>query len=225
MYHAMNGEETVDSNDNLDACLLVCLSTENCTGVFTRDTDHGCQMNPTSPYQLDFMDSIVTNGGWELKYKQPEKPWIPIAKFSASDGNFEGNNSDEIWSNPGNSPNDEACAIENLAQRCQRHYVHRHLDWLLGLTRVNRIKISLYENGTEAAWAIFEKKPGSDDNWFQPSRVIDSFPWDTELLRSSAEMSLGPQVYNKDIRFSILKSDPQFRVTRNSPHRYWMKNG
>ena len=37
-------------------------------------------------------------------------------------------------------------------------------DWLLGFDTVTQVKISLYEDGIEAAWVIFDKQSGSNDN-------------------------------------------------------------
>ena len=49
----------------------------------------------------------------------------------------------------------------------------------LTLTVLFQVKISVYKDGSEVAWVTFEKNPGDDsDGWFDPSRVIDSYPWD-----------------------------------------------
>ena len=88
---------------------------------------------------------------------------------------------------------------------------------------VTKVKISLYKDGVEAAWVIFDKQPGSNDNWFQPSRIIDSYPWNTELLKSSSDMSMEPQQNNDKTRFYIVESNPDFYLREQSPHRYWMK--
>ena len=88
---------------------------------------------------------------------------------------------------------------------------------------MTKVKVSLYEDGTGAAWVIFDKQPGSNDNWFQPSRIIESYPRDTELLKSSSEMSLDPQENYGETRFYILESNPDFNLKIWSLHAYWMK--
>ena len=109
------------------------------------------------------------------------------------------------------------------AERCNNHYVHKGKDFLMQLEETTKVKVSLYKKDAEAAFVIFEKKSIPNDNWFEPSRVIDSYPWDVELLKSSAEMSLEPQQHNQDTRFYIVKSKPGYPLRRRSPHSYWMK--
>ena len=43
----------------------------------------------------------------------------------------------------------------------------------------------MYKDGTEVAWATFNKNSGIDDVWFDPDRVVDSYPWDATQLRES----------------------------------------
>ena len=88
---------------------------------------------------------------------------------------------------------------------------------------MTKVKVSLYKDGVEVAWVIFDKQPGSNDNWFQPSLLIGSYPWDTKLLKSSSHMSLEPQQYNDNTRFYIVESNPDFYLRPSSPHKYWMK--
>lgn len=52
------------------------------------------------------------------------------------------------------------------------------------------MKISVYKNGTEQAWASFRKSPGLSDLWLDPGRVIDSYPWDkTKLQETTAHFA------------------------------------
>ena len=128
-----------------------------------------------------------------------------------------------IWSDPLTSENTDPCAVRGGHVPCTRHFVHKYKDWILGLDTVTKVKVSLYENGEEAAWAIFRKLPESDDTWFQPSRVIDSFPWDVELIRSEGQMSLQPEAPNDATGFYI-RSDPGYPAPdQDNPIRYWMK--
>ena len=175
-----------------------------------------------SPYEMGFTGEITNENNWRLFYLGSKKPWTPIAKFSSSNGVFEGDYSWDVWTNPSNSMNNDACASKNESISCNRHYVHRHKDWLLGLDSVKKVKVSLYEDGVEAAWVIFDKQPELDDNWFQPSRVVDSYPWNIELLKSSAEMSLEPQEHTNSVRFYMVQPN-SFHLRAWSPHRYWMK--
>ena len=202
-------------------CLVHCLSRADCTSV-SADNLNMCKLHSLSPYDMAFIGQITTENNWRLFSIRTEKSWVPLAKFSSSNGVFEGDYSWEVWTNPSSSMNNDVCASENASVSCNKHYVHRHKDWLLGLESVTKVKVSLYEDGVEAAWVIFDKQPGSDDNWFQPSRVIDSYPWDTELLKSTAEMSLAPQEYTDSMRFYIVKSS-SFHLRAWSPHKYWMK--
>ena len=156
-------------------------------------------------------------------YSFSPNTWTPITKFSATTGQFNGDFSYELWNNPMNSMNNDTCASTNKSIRCNRHFVHKDKDWLLGLDAITKIKVSLYEDGIETAWVIFDKQPGSNDNWFQPSIIIDSYPWDTGKLRSSSDMSLEPQQYNDNTRFYIVESNPDFYLRGSSPHKYWMK--
>ena len=172
-----------------------------------------------------FQGQIIKNHSWRLfaPKPKPEHKWKSIAKFSTHSGTFRGKFSHELWTSSSIEDDFSSCVTITNSESCSFHYIHKGKDWLMGLSEVKQVKVSLYENGTEAAWAIFEKKPGADDNWFQPSRVIDSFPWDTELLRSSAEMSLAPQEYNQGTRFYIVKPKPGYPLKARSPHEYWMQ--
>ena len=44
----------------------------------------------------------------------------------------------------------------------------------------------MYKDGEENAWVTFSKNLGIDDVWFQGSRVLDSYPWNTQELRDNA---------------------------------------
>ena len=88
---------------------------------------------------------------------------------------------------------------------------------------VSKVKVILYEDSIEAAWVIFDKKLGSSDSWFQPLQIMDSYPWNTEMLKSSSEVSLEPQQYNDNTRFYIVESNTNFYLREWSPHRYWME--
>ena len=206
-------------------CLSACKSHSSCQAVSWSATQGICKFHPFSPYSIRFNGNVAVSTNWMLLILElpSETGWRPVAKFSTSSGNFTGKRSYELWTNPYESENDDVSLLTNIRERSSRHYVHKEKDWLMGLHDVTKVKLSLYENSTEAAWAIFEKKPGADDNWFQPSRVIDSFPWDTELLRSSAEMSLAPQEYDRAIQFYVVKSNPGYTLRPFSPHAYWMK--
>ena len=218
-----NGLTIVTESYNMKGkiCLLHCLSRADCRSVSANNLNM-CKLHSVSPYEMGFMGQITNENTWRLFYTETVKLWLPIAKFSSSNGVFMGDYSWEVWTNPSSSMNNDVCASENVSVSCNRHYVHKHKDWLLGLEHVTKVKVSLYEDAVEAAWVIFEKQPGSDDNWFQPSRVIDSYPWDTDLLKSTAEMSLEPQEYTNTVRFYIVKSN-SFHLRAWSPYKYWMK--
>ena len=69
--------------------------------------------------------------------------------------------------------------MKHLITKCERHFVDHDKDTILASDSTTKVKVSLYDDGVEAAWVIFKKQPGSDDHWFQPSRIVDSYPWDT----------------------------------------------
>ena len=49
-----------------------------------------------------------------------------------------------------------------------------------------QIKVSVYKDGVEEAWATFSKNPSVfDDNWFRSIRVLDSYPWNTTELQAN----------------------------------------
>ena len=48
-----------------------------------------------------------------------------------------------------------------------------------------QIKLSVYKDGLEVAWATFNKNSGVDDAWFDPSRIVDSHPWDKAQLQAN----------------------------------------
>ncbi len=48
-----------------------------------------------------------------------------------------------------------------------------------------QIKLSLYKNQTEVAWITFNKSSDSRTDWFNSTNVLDSHPWDPNLLRDS----------------------------------------
>ena len=45
--------------------------------------------------------------------------------------------------------------------------------------------MSLYLNNTEVAWMTFWKTTGSAVDWFDSSNLLEAYPWDINLLRSS----------------------------------------
>ena len=47
------------------------------------------------------------------------------------------------------------------------------------------MKLSVYKDGSEAAWVTFNKPPDSD-HWFDPDFIVESHPWDKTLLQESA---------------------------------------
>ena len=204
-------------------CLKQCSSSDCGSASFSKSQSL-CRIRPTSPWHLSFTGNVTENNDWKTYVRVtgvlPE--WKPFAKFSTSSGTFEGSGSYELW-NSACSGNNDSCVSDDLGVRCEKHYVHCAKDWLLGINSGNKVKISLYDNGNEVAWVTFDKQPGSDDNWFQPSRIVDSHPWDTELLKSSSEMSLEPQAGNNKVRFYILESIPTLTLKTNSGHAYWMK--
>lgn len=204
-------------------CILRCLLQKNCKSISSSNLDSICKLHMVPIFPINFLGDVLSKSNWDLFFTNPEMAWIPIAKFSASNGQFKGDYSYELWNNPTSSLNNDSCASTNESTRCSRHFVHKSKNWLLGLDKITKVKVSLYESGFEAAWVIFDKQPGSNDNWFQPSRVIDSYPWDTKLLKSLSEMSMEPQQYNEATRFYIMESNSDFNLRKLSPHRYWMK--
>ena len=42
----------------------------------------------------------------------------------------------------------------------------------------------MYKDGSEVAWVAFKKNPGVPDDWFHPSRVMDSYLWDKNQLKA-----------------------------------------
>ena len=229
VFHIINGYrlDRVDGSSlgwmtgGENACAFHCLSNQDYRTFFVNKRSLMCRFYSLSPFMIQY--ELVPDPDWSVYYRVNTTSWIHIAKFSSfKEDYFNGHFSYELWSNP-DSKNTQNCAVGNVDLKCHKHYVHRSKDLLLSSNSIKKIKVSLYENGTEAAWTIFEKKSGADDNWFQPSRVVDSFPWDTELLRSSAEMSLAPQEHDSSTRFSILKAKRGYPVRPLSPHKYWMK--
>ena len=208
-------------------CVEECWNRGNCTSVSFSKSQAFCRIHVVSHEDLNFGGSTRNDGDWTTYVKDN---WKVIAKFSSHSDTFQGDYSYELWSNPANSLNDGACISGNvmyLSTKCERHFVDHDkdtlLDLLLGLNSGTKVKISLYGNGTETAWVIFDKQPGSNDSWFQPSRIVDSYPWDTHLLKSSAEMSLEPQTQNDNVRFYIVESNPSLQLKSESAHAYWMK--
>ena len=76
---------------------------------------------------------------------------------------------------------------------------------------------------SKVGWVIFDKQHGSNENWFQPSRIVDSYSWDTDLLKSLTEMSLEPQTQNDEVRFYIVESNPGLQLKSESGQGYCMK--
>ena len=200
------------SAKNMYECLVECLSW-NCKTLWNSKMDSVCKIQPVSFLELNFVGDILSKGGWNLFYSIAPNSWIPIAKYSASMGEFNGDFLYELWNNPVNSMNNNTCSSTNESTRCNRHFIHKNKDWLQGLDTVTKVKVSLYKDGVEVAWVIFDKQPGSNDNWFQPSQIIDSYPRDT-----SSDMSLEPQQYNVNTRFYIVESNPDLYLRPSSPH-------
>ena len=207
------------SQNKFSGCLKNCSRSLDCNSVSWSKSQEICKVHSVSPYDMDFNGNINKSSDWNLYVKNEGVSWKPIAKFSSSNGQFQGDSSFKLWSHFWDSMNNDSCVREKLNVRCNRHYVHKERDWILNLREAKKIKISLYEDGIEAAWVVFDKQPGSSDNWFQPSRVIDSYPWDTKLLKSS-EMSM--ESFRKS-SFYIVKPNPAFYLKYPSPHAYWMK--
>ena len=205
-------------------CIAMCLSGKyNCKSISWRETKRKCKLHSSSPFDFNFTSKLFVKDFWDLVVLQNDNIWQPIAKFSTNKaGTFAGSKADDLWQVFKDSPNGDPCLMTGVHQSCTKHFVHRNKDWILGLKDVTKMKVNLYENSAEAAWAIFEKKPGADDNWFQPSRVIDSYPWDTELLKSSAEIIVNT-IDVMFTSFSILRSDPFTPFGRTSAHQHWMK--
>ena len=195
-----------------------------CRSGSCSDREAKCKLHRVSPWDLSLRGNISTNADWLFFIRDAEyvPEWKPIAKFSSSSGTFEGDLSYELWNTPKMSVNNVSCA-GNVSAGCSRHFVHHAKDWLLGKNSGTKVKISLYEGNVERAWVIFDKQPGSDDNWFHLSRVLDSHPWDAQLLKSSAVMGMEPQEYNDAVRFYILESNPTLHLREQSGHPYWMK--
>ena len=216
----------IDSNQSEQICILECLRDFRCTDASWEQRTGRCKLHSVSLFDMGFNGEIIANTSWKILHLQKqEHSWIPIAKFSTSTGLFNGSDSWELWSNPNISVNADSCASLDGSVPCTRHFVHKYKDWILGLDTVTKVKVSLYDNGEEVAWAIFRKLPVSEDNWFQPSRVIDSSPWDPELLRqtTTTEMSLEPQPGNEGIRFYIVEKHTNREFTQWTAFRYWMK--
>ena len=205
-------------------CMEKCFDKMDCRSGSCSEREAMCKLHMVSPWGLNFTGNISTNSDWLFFTRDAENipEWKPIAKFSSSSGTFEGDLSYEMWNTPKMSVNNVSCA-GNLSAGCSRHFVHHAKDWLLAKRSGTKIKISFYEGDVETAWAIFDQQPGSNDNWFHPSRVLDSYPWDTQLLKSSSEMGLQPQKYNNAVRFYILESNPALHLRQESGHPYWMK--
>ena len=206
-------------------CFLECLKTKGCKDASYEETMGQCRLHFVSPFNMNFDGEIVERPSSKLfHFQSAENPWTPIAKFSTSGGVFNESDSWEVWSDPSSSVNTDPCSKAGEDINCTRHYVHKYKEWVLGVGFISQVKISLYDNGEEVAWAIFRKLPGSDDTWFQPSRVIDSFPWDPELLRqSTTEMSLEPQPGNERIRFYIVDKHIDEPFAGLAAFKYWMK--
>ena len=89
-----------------------------------------------------------------------------------------------------------------------------------------QIKISVYKDGSEVAWVIFAKNPGDDsDGWFDPSRVIDSYPWDKiQLQESTARFLTKTGNQNRNNYWSISEGAKYntHNVGAISAHAHWL---
>ena len=206
-------------------CIKKCKANHSCESVSWSKSEGICKFHSSSPYSNHFNGKIIKNHSWRLFIPEPVSTltWKTVAKFSTFSGHFQGKYSYELWNSPLDFVNNTHCRFMSKAERCNNRYVHKGKDFLMELKETTKVKVSLYKNDAEAAFVMFEKKSIPNDNWFQTSRVIDSYPWDVELLKSSAEMSLKPQENNQDTRFYIVKSKPGYPLRRHSPHSYWMK--
>ena len=196
----------------------------NCRSGSCSDREAKCKLHRVSPWDLNLTGNISTNADWLFSSETLNMSLNgnPSPSFSSSSGTFEGDLSYELWNTPKMSVNNVSCA-GNVSTGCGRHFVHHAKEWLLGDNSGTKVKISLYEANVETAWVIFDKRPGSNDNWFHPSRVLDSHPWDAQLLKSSAVMGMEPKEYNDAVRFYILESNPTLHLRELSGHPYWMK--
>ena len=88
-----------------------------------------------------------------------------------------------------------------------------------------QIKLSVYEDEVEEAWATFTKNSGADDAWFHFSRVKDSFPWDKTLLQeNTVKYQEYITTYHGDI-FWTMSEGSKFNVEaedRLTAHARWV---
>ena len=214
-----------EADEGQKICFLECLSTSGCKYASWYHGNGLCKLHYVSPLHLSFTGEIIQSESSQLIHiPATENPWLLIAKFStAYDEHFDGGTSWELWSDPSLSNNTDECSVAGEDVNCTRNFVHNNKEWVLGVGFVSKVKISLYDNGEEVAWAIFRKLPGSEDTWFQPSRVIDSFPWDPELLRQTptTEMSFEPQPGDTGAGFSIRES--HVSSAQPAAYKHWLK--
>ena len=86
-----------------------------------------------------------------------------------------------------------------------------------------QVKISVYKDGSEVAWAIFGKNPGAGDVWFDPSRIIDSYPWNKSQLQENTARFLKKGVGNRN--FWMISEGVKyntFNVGTKSAHAHWL---
>ena len=96
--------------------------------------------------------------------------------------------------------------------------------FLMKNTFLLQVKLSVYKDGLEVAWATFNKNSGVDDVWFDPSRVVDSHPWDkTQLQANTANMK--QEIHQEGSLFWTISEGSKLNVAeeyRQSAHARWV---
>ena len=116
--------------------------------------------------------------------------------------------------------------MERVKRRYTRSYcLVINISSLL-LTVLFQIKISIYKDGSEVAWVTFAKNPGYDsDGWFDPSRVIDSYPWDKIQLQESTARFITKTGNQKRKNYWSISEGTKYNtnnVGAMSAHAHWL---
>ena len=85
------------------------------------------------------------------------------------------------------------------------------------------MKVSVYKDGSEAAFVTFTKNPGTNDNWFQASRILNTHPWSkAQLIATSTVMD---KVLPSENMYWLISEGFKYSsqpIGTRTPHAHWL---
>lgn len=195
-------------------CCDTCLAHEDCQSVNYNTVTGSCQLVPQPG--LGVCPLPLSDSSWNVYSTNEFSEWFLV--FVGLAGNGVDVHASYV-DGTGTVTDDVNCMTLNMAA-CQQNYRSPVMDSWSSL-QITEVKYSLYKNGREKAYAIFNGTGSDLTNWFSQARLLDT-SW-TEALTTTTFQYVSIPGHAPTRRFSMIVSyggcplDLFFTVTITGP--------